>query len=278
MITFFCIQLIFPFTKATAQLTLEKLGWQIGVQTFTLRNDNFFDAVDKIKGLGLKYVEAYPGQKIGGNIAGNMDYKMSASDRKKILQYLDKRGMKLVSFGVVVPETDADWRKLFVFAKEMKLTNIVSEPHPDQMELVSRLCDEYKINVAIHDHPRPSHYWTPDSLLVVLKGRNHRIGACADIGHWAYSGLDVMECFKKLEGRIIELHFKDVGNKEPEPSEKTEVLGKGIINIKAVIAELYHQHFKGLIAIEHEDNPENNIPQLKEDIKYIRDAVSKLKK
>ena len=276
-IVVFCIQIIFCVNKASAQLTPEKLGWEMGVQTYSLRNGSFFEAVDKIKSIGLKYVEAYPGQKVGGDIAGNMDYKMNATDRKKILDYLHQRGMKLISYGVVVPENDADWRKLFVFAKEMGLVNIVSEPHPDQMDIVSKLCDEYKINVAIHDHPKPSHYWTPDSLLVVLKGRSHRIGACADIGHWAFSGLNVMDCLKKLDGRIIELHFKDVSNMEPEPNEKTEVLGKGIIDIKAVIKELYRQHFKGLVAMEYEDNPENNLPQIKESVDYIKEVVTKLK-
>lgn len=210
-------------------------------------------------------------------MAGTMDYKMSAADRKKILDYMHQKGMKLISYGVVLPENDADWKKLFEFAKEMGLVNIVSEPHPNQMNMVSKLCDEYKINVAIHDHPRPSHYWTPYSLLAVLKGHSRRIGACADIGHWAYSGLDVMECMKKLDGRIIELHFKNVSNSEPEPSEKTAVLAKGTINIKAVMEELYRQRFKGLIAIEHEDNPENNLPELRENIKYMREVVSKLK-
>ena len=276
-IAFFCIQIIFPLNMASAQLTPEKLGWEMGVQTYSLRKGSFFEAVDKTKSMGLKYVEAYPGQKIGADIPGTMDYQMSTADRKKILDYLHQRRMKLISYGVVVPETDADWRKLFEFAKEMGLVNIVSEPHPNQMDLVSKLCDEYKINVAIHNHPRPSHYWTPDSLLAVLKGRSHRIGSCADIGHWAYSGLNATECLKKLQGRIIELHFKDVGNMEPDPSEKTEVLGKGIIGIKTVIEELHRQHFKGLVAIEYEDNPENNIPQIKESLEYFKEVVSKLK-
>ncbi len=275
-IAFFCIQMIFSI-RASAQLTPEKLGWKMGVQTYSLRNGSFFEAVDKIKSLGLKYVEAYPGQKIGGEIPGTMDYQMTAADRKKILNYLQQRGMKLISYGVVVPETDADWQKLFEFAKAMGLVNIVSEPHPKQMDMVSDLCDKYKINVAIHNHPRPSHYWTPDSLLAVLKGRSHRIGSCADIGHWAYSGLNAVECLKKLEGRIIELHFKDVGNMAPEPNEKTEVSGKGIINIKAVIEELYRQHFKGLVATEYEDNPKNNIPEIRESLEYFNEVVSKLK-
>lgn len=273
---FLCAQVILP-NFSSAQLTPEKLGWKMGIQTYSFRNLNFFDAVDKTKSLGLKYVEAYPGQAIGGDLSGKMDYKMSAADSKKILDHLRQKGMKLISYGVVRPETDADWRTLFQFAKRMGLTNIVSEPDPDQMDLVSSLCDQYKINVAIHNHPRPSHYWTPDSLLAVLKGRSHRIGSCADIGHWVFSGLDAVECLKKLEGRIIESHFKDVANREPEKNEKTTVSGKGIVNIKAVIEELHRQNFKGFIATEYEDNPETNVGEIRESLNYFNEVVSKLK-
>ena len=56
--------------------------------------------------------------------------------------------------------------------------------------LIDKLANEYNINVAIHDHPKPSHYWNPEAVLKVCEGRSKRIGACADVGHWARSGLD----------------------------------------------------------------------------------------
>ena len=49
----------------------------------------------------------------------------------------------------------------------------------------------------------------------VCKDRSKRIGACADTGHWLRSGLNPLECLKKLEGRIISLHFKDLNEKGP---------------------------------------------------------------
>jgi sugar phosphate isomerase/epimerase len=41
-------------------------------------------------------------------------------------------------------------------------------------------------------------------------GRGKRIGACCDTGHWVRSGLHPVECLKKLEGRILGFHLKDV--------------------------------------------------------------------
>ena len=36
--------------------------WKLGTQAYTFRLYTFFEAIDKAKGLGLKYIEAYPGQ------------------------------------------------------------------------------------------------------------------------------------------------------------------------------------------------------------------------
>jgi hypothetical protein len=56
----------------------ETLGWQLGAQAYTFNRFTFFEAIDKIKTCDLNYVEAYPGQTIGGGIEGKMDYKMPA--------------------------------------------------------------------------------------------------------------------------------------------------------------------------------------------------------
>ncbi len=52
-------------TKAQ-QYPEEKLGWKLGSQAWTFNKFTFFETVDKIKSCNLKYVEAFPGQKLGG--------------------------------------------------------------------------------------------------------------------------------------------------------------------------------------------------------------------
>ena len=131
----------------------------------------------------------------------------------------------------------------------MGLKTIVSEPPPDAFALLDRLASEYKINVAIHDHPKPSHYWNPDAVLEVVKDRSNLIGACADVGHWYRSGLVPLECLKKLEGRIIDLHFKDVAE-----NHKDVPWGTGKCDITAMLAEIKRQNIEPLFAIEYEDS------------------------
>ena len=212
--------------NTASKQTAEDLGWEVGTQAWTFRNFTFFDAVDKTKSLGLHYIEAFPGQKLGGGLEGTMNYDMDSITRQKVLDYLKKQDVKLMAFGVIVPKTLTEWDSLFVWAKAMGVSNIVSEPEPSQMSYVSQLCDKYDMDVAIHDHPKPSHYWSPDTLLAAIQGQSPHIGSCSDVGHWVRSGLDPIECLKKLEGHIKELHFKDVASHDPEAADT--IWGTGV--------------------------------------------------
>ena len=42
----------------------EKLGFRLSLQCWTFRELTFFETVNKAAGLGVKYLEAYPGQKL----------------------------------------------------------------------------------------------------------------------------------------------------------------------------------------------------------------------
>lgn len=258
---------------AAAQNPEVKLGWQLGAQAYTFNRFTFFEAIDKIDSCGLKFVEAFPGQTLGGGLEGKMDYHMDAATRTKILQKLKEKGIKMVSFGVVNANGDADWRQLFEFGKAMGLENFTSEPNEKDIPLISKLCDEFKINVAIHNHPEPSHYWNPDIVLAAIKGQSKRIGACADIGHWVRSGLDPVACLKKLEGHVVQLHFKDLHEKGKGGHDVH--WGTGVGNIPGVIAELKRQKFKGVLSAEYEYNWNNSVPDVTASVKNFREIVKK---
>ena len=257
---------------AFAQNPEAKLGWKLGAQAYTFNRFTFFEAINKIDSCGLKYVEAFPGQDIGGGIEGKMDYHMDAATRTKILQKLKEKGIRMVSYGVVNANSDADWLQLFEFGKAMGLENFTSEPDEKDIPLISKLCDEFKINLAIHNHPEPSHYWNPDIVLAALKGQSKRVGSCADIGHWVRSGLDPVECLKKLEGHVIQLHFKDLNEKNNKEAHDVH-WGTGVSNVDGVIKELKRQRFKGVISVEYEYNWYNSVPDVTASVKYFRNAV-----
>jgi sugar phosphate isomerase/epimerase len=257
---------------AVADTAVGPVKWKVATIAYTFRKFTFFEAVSKTKELGIKYIGGYPGQLIGGGIEGNMTFDMDTEKQQKVLKYLQDEGVKLIDFGVITPKTNEEWRQLFEFAKAMGIENIVSEPRPDQLQFVSGLCDEFKINVAIHNHPAPSHYWNPDTLLAAISGLSPRVGACADVGHWVRSGLDPVESLKKLDGRILELHFKDESEKGKAATEV--VWGTGVANVKGMLEELHRQNFNGFLSIEYESKPEDNMKEIAESIVYYDKTIS----
>lgn len=250
--------------------------WRLGTQAYTFNRYTFFEAVDKAKALGLKVIEAYPGQPISSELkTTRFGHDMPTKVQDIVKAKLDTCDIRLVNYGVIVPKADeAELRKIFDFCKAMGIETITAEPAPDAFDLLDQLTQEYQISIAIHNHPKPSPYWNPDTVLEMTKGRNPRIGACADTGHWLRSNLNPVECLRKLEGRIIVLHFKDLNKIGADAHDVP--WGTGVGNVKAQLAELCRQGFSGVFSIEYEHNWENSMPEIAKCVEFFRQTANEL--
>jgi sugar phosphate isomerase/epimerase len=231
----------------------EKLGWRLGVQAWTFRDRTAFEAIDTAHALGLKYIELFPGQRLAKEFGDTkVDVGMPEAQLVALKAKAAADQIKITSFGVVdIAKDEAQARKLFDFANALGLETITCEPNEDAWDLVEKLCDEYHVNAACHDHPKGhSLYWNPESVLAAVKDRSQRLGACADTGHWPRSGLNAIACLKQLQGRIITSHFKDIA-----PADATGIdqpWGTGANDARGMLEELHRQGFKGEISIEYE--------------------------
>ena len=252
---------------AQQSFTDKDLDWKLGVQAYTFKNFTFAEALDKIKSIDLNYVEAYPGQTIGNGIPGTMHYEMDADTRKQVKKLLESKGIELSAYGVVSGKNEEDWRNLFEFAQDMGIKVINSEPALEDLDMVNSLAEEYDVTVALHNHPKPSTYWHPDTVLKAVKEREN-IKANADVGHWIRSGMDPVENLKKLEGHIVSLHFKDLNEKSSEAHDVP--WGTGISNVQAIVNELERQDFEGVISVEYEHNWDNSLPEIEQSIDYFK--------
>jgi sugar phosphate isomerase/epimerase len=261
-------------TAAASRLATSPKDWKIGVQLWTFHFVTFAEALNKADSAGVKNVEAIPWQKLGGGLPGNFDYNMTDSTRMKVKELLKAKGIHIYAMGVVTARSIDEWKKYFDLAKYFGLSYITCEPLKNQWDAIDSLAAIYHINLAIHDHPRPNAYWSPDSVLAATKGHPH-IGSCADIGHWARNGLDPVECLRKLEGHIFGVHLKDIDTLG-HTNAKDLIVGTGAINYPPVFEELKRQNFKGYFSIEREDNWYHNVPDVIATVKYFNQQVSKL--
>lgn len=251
-------------------------NWKIGVQMWTFKMFTFAEALDKVDSAGVKYIEAFWGQPLGAGMKDSFGIKMSDESRSKLKQLLQSKGIHMVAMGVISPDTREDWKKAFDLAKEFDLSYITAEPKKNQWDMVDSMAGTYGIKVAIHDHPRPNAYWSPDSVLAAISGHPN-MGACADLGHWARNGLNPVECLKKLDGHIYGVHLKDIV-KFGDTKAADTVVGKGVIDFPPIFQELKRQHFKGMFSIEHESNWYHSLPDVIATVRFYNEQVADLKK
>jgi len=282
------LALLLP-VSAQNQSPAEQLGWTLAVHSYTFQKFPIFEAIDKTAAVGVKHMSISGSVNLpdaDGKIVKSSTVRMSTNEVAAITARMKEKGIDpvFVNMGVVKPGLDeAESRKIFEGAKKLGITVLVAEPevhdNPAElgpvMDVVEKLAKEYNIKVAIHNHPGPkSFYWNPDIVAAAVKGRSPLLGACADVGHWVRSGLDPVECLKKLEGRVITLHFKDLNVAGPKAHDVP--WGTGASNAKGMLAELQRQKFKGAICVEYEHNWENSSPEIAQSVEWFNATCAEL--
>src|SRR4029077_4162225 len=80
-------------------------------------------------------------------------------------------------------------RKIFEYGKALGIKTISANPEPNSFDSLDKLCDEYKIAIAIHPHGPTGggkdrhHWWSAEVILAAVKDHHEMIGTCLDTGH-----------------------------------------------------------------------------------------------
>ena len=153
---------------------------------------------------------------------------------------------------------------------------VVGEPPESLLDTIEDLTDQYGIDLALHNHPKPSHYWNPETGLAALKGRSNRMGFCCDTGHWCRCGLDPVETLRKVGPRVKTFHLKDLdafGVREA----KDVVWGQGKGRIAEILTEVKTLGIdKPYFGIEWERNPSEPLETHAESVAFLEQTASGL--
>jgi len=261
-----------------ADAALAKLGWKIGPQIYSFRLFPFDEAVKKVKECKAASFELYGSQPItkGSEIKiGPGLLKPENADAFKLFKdLLAENGVKPHSMGVCPAS-----REYFDFAAACGFNVLNVEPKFEILPEVSKLAEEYKFYIGLHNHPKPSIYWDPDVVLAQLKDASPRIGSCADTGHWLRSGLVPVECIRKLKGRIHSFHIKDLKKTEKGNYSGGDVpLGQGEVGIADILKEIATQKTAQAIpfSIEFEAHWDSNQPLIAEGIEFFKKTAKEI--
>jgi sugar phosphate isomerase/epimerase len=250
----------------------------IGCQAYTFHRFTVFEAIEKTAAAGGKVIELFPGQQLSEDSDAKVDHNAPPEVIQKLKAKLKAHHILAVNYGVVaMPNNEQECRKIFEFAKNLGLYAVTAEPQPEAMDLIEKLVKEYDIAVAIHNHPKqpnnPNYkFWDPDYILSLVKDRDPRIGSCADLGHFARSGINPVDALKKLQGRVISSHLKDIKPMGPHGADVP--YGTGESDVPAILREFQRQGMKGNISVEYESNLLNNVGDVGQCIGFVRGFVA----
>jgi sugar phosphate isomerase/epimerase len=256
-------------------------GFALGCQAYTFNRFTVFEAIEKTDQAGGRFIEFAQNQPLSPE-ERNVRWGHNASDEviAKVQAKLAKHKIRAVNYGVVKGDNEAEWRQIFEFAKKLGLYAVTTEDIKN-LDLIEKLVKEFDIRVGIHEHAKRTkkgpdgtvvedlayRIWDPNYVLSLVKDRDPRLGACADTGHWASSGLKPVDCLRILKGRIISLHLKErseIGKNLPDT-----IYGQGVSDIAGVLRELRQQGFDGNISIEYENNWDHSVPDVAQCIGFV---------
>jgi inosose dehydratase len=245
-------------------------GFPIGVQTISLRKYALPEAVRHLQGMGVRHVE----------FSASSHLPATATDDQiaTARQLAAGAGMMITAQGVNRFSNDhAANKRVFDFARKLGIRTITANPQPDAVTLDSldRLVAEYDIRIAIHNHGPGTLFDKLDSVMQAVQGRDARIGACVDCGHFLSSGEDPVRCVLTLARRVHGVHLKD----HAEFGKKSDnvVLGKGHLDVAALFKALRQIQFPadGALSLEYEAQPDNPLDDLKASLAIAKEAIAR---
>jgi len=261
--------------RPVPQPVLTAAGFAISVQCWSFRRFTLWQAIEKTAESGAAAAEFYPGQPLGGphgelKLAPGLDVDVYRS----LLDHSAAHGITPMNLGVVdIPAKEADARPFFELAKTLGLYGLTTES-TGSIDTLEALAREYDLKVCFHNHPRPTKLWHPDTVWQLVEKRHENLGYCADLGHWASSGLDPLAVVRKIAPRVRAFHFKDRGSIAQWTHDRP--FGTGVIDLPAILDEARKHGFAGNVSIEYEHNWENSVPDIAQCVGYLR-AYAKLR-
>jgi inosose dehydratase len=253
-------------------------GFTVGIQSYTFRNFNFEQALQRIADLGIRHVELFRGHLATNSTDAQIDAAKNLMRQYNITPF----AFGVENFGNNEPAN----RRLFEFARKLGIRNLTADPSPDSFDNLDRLCEEFDINIAIHPHGpvgggRLHRWYSAENILEAVRTHNRHIGTCLDTGHLIHAAiaphnltLDPAQQVRAMGARNFGLHLKDHNNMR----ETDVVFGQdgGTLNVLAVLRALREVNFHGYISIEYEANPANPSADVTACLGVLRDSVRQL--
>jgi type 1 glutamine amidotransferase len=211
------------------------LGWKIGLAASSFPDSSLFTIIGRADALSLSYLDASSLQKVNLTIPKYVDYNLQPGEISAIHEELFAFNMPMVAYDVPAFGSDeASIRKVFDFAKGMRVVTIVTAKIPPDLPLLDTIASEYGINVAIQGHL--------NAVLEDIQNRSDRLGICGDTGMWLQEGIKPLSALSRAKDRLLVVRLGD--RNALGPASHAVELGTGVGQISEFLSNMYQMNIK----------------------------------
>ncbi len=239
-------------------------SFALGMAGYTFREFSVEQTIEMMKKTGITFLSV-------------KDFHMPMNSTKQqidaVINKFKNAGITVYTVGVVYMKSKEAVDQAFDYAKMAGVRMIVGAPDYELLPYVEKKVKEYDITLAIHNHgpdnplfPNPSDIWDH------VKNLDQRMGICIDIGHTMRDGADPAADIIKYGKRIYDVHIKDV-TKSTKEGETVEI-GRGIIDIPAVIAALRKINYSGKCSLEYEKDMKDPLAGIAESLGFFKGVMA----
>ena len=188
---------------------------------------------------------------------------------------LKAKGVTGLAVGPVNLKSEKEVDQMFEYAKKVGVKIMSAVPSFEMLPYVDKKVKEYDIKVAIHNHGVGDQlYPSLKSIYDKVKDLDVRVGMCHDVGYTRQLGFDPAAETIKYGKRIHDVHLKDI---DSEGKDMKDVpVGRGIVDIPALVKALRKIKYKGVVHLEYEKDPEDNLAGITESLGYFKGVIAGL--
>lgn len=203
----------------------------IGIQTYSLRDKTFEEALQIMSRLGIKSCELWEGHvqprelqwernATKERIKWKRDELKKWRDNVKI-EDIEAQGERLRKAGITVQAYNGSIKDssgedeielVFKIAKALKTDTVTTSATVSVMKRVDVYARKYKLKVGMHNHShteQPNEFSSPDSFARAMQGLSDYVRINLDIGHFTAANFDAVEYMKQHHKKIVCIHIKD---------------------------------------------------------------------
>ncbi|UCG58616.1 MAG: sugar phosphate isomerase/epimerase [Phycisphaerales bacterium] len=253
--------------RPSSRRPARKVGFKLGLASYTLRKFDLDETLSMTKRVGLKYIcfKSF-----------HLPLDSTPDHIRQVVAKVKDAGLILYGGGVISMNRENQVHQAFDYAKAAGMKVIIGVPAPELLPLVEQKVKQYDIKVAIHNHgPTDKLYPVPAAAYEKIKGLDKRIGLCNDVGHTQRAGVDPSESAEKYADRLLDVHMKDVSAAEAK-GHGVEV-GRGVIDVPRLLRTLARIKYEGIVSFEYEKDEDDPLAGLAESVGYVKGVMAAMR-